>query len=201
MPGRQKNVQLDQDEQPKKRRGRPAKKPVESVAEPVNDKEFVEPEKVIEYADAPQATADAQPKASARKPYPSIDERIAAVDRQIAHLIELNESRQALIAKTEAALYERKNALEKSKAALVSAAEKKEMLIAQKNKPPKPVKPKLSPEQRAEARRAGLEKARAARAAIAAAKKEEKERVEELVELLKASGKSMEELIDELKNK
>ena len=49
-----------------------------------------------------------------RKPYPSIDERIALADQEIERLTKLNASRAELIAQTEAKLAERKAALAKS---------------------------------------------------------------------------------------
>lgn len=52
--------------------------------------------------------------AKTRKPYPSIDERIALADQAIERLTKLNASRAGLIAQTEAKLAERKAALAKS---------------------------------------------------------------------------------------
>ena len=49
-----------------------------------------------------------------RKPYPSIDERIALTDQEIERLTKLNAARTELIAQTEAKLAERKAALAKS---------------------------------------------------------------------------------------
>lgn len=56
-----------------------------------------------------------------RKPYPSIDERIALADQAIERLTKLNASRAELIAQTEAKLAERKAALAKSQEALAKA--------------------------------------------------------------------------------
>ena len=65
-----------------------------------------------------------------RKPYPSIDERIALADQAIERLTKLNASRAELIAQTEAKLAERKAALAKSQEAL----EKEEAKKAEKEK-------------------------------------------------------------------
>ena len=56
--------------------------------------------------------------AKTRKPYPSIDERIALADQAIERLTKLTASRAELIAQTEAKLAERKSALAKSQEAL-----------------------------------------------------------------------------------
>ena len=72
-----------------------------------------------------------------RKPYPSIDERIALADQAIERLTKLNASRAELIAQTEAKLAERKAALAKSQEALEKEEAKKARLLAAKEKPAK----------------------------------------------------------------
>ena len=83
-----------------------------------------------------------------RKPYPSIDERIALADQAIERLTKLNASRAERIAQTEAKLAERKAALAKSQEALEKEEAKKARLLAAKEKPAKAAKPKLSAEER-----------------------------------------------------
>lgn len=68
----------------------PAKAKAEKVEKAVNEK--VVEEKV---------------KEKTRKPYPSIDERIALADAKIQQLEKLNATRQALVEKTAAVLRER----------------------------------------------------------------------------------------------
>ena len=72
-----------------------------------------------------------------RKPYPSIDERIALADQAIERLTKLNASRAELIAQTEAKLAERKATLAKSEAQLEKAKATRERLLAAKDKPAK----------------------------------------------------------------
>ena len=125
-----------------------------------------------------------------RKPYPSIDERIALADQAIERLTKLNASRAELIAQTEAKLAERKATLAKSEAQLEKAKATRERLLAAKDKPAKAEK--LSPEERKARRLEGQAKARAA-------KKAEKEKYEALMAALAESGKTVDELLDELK--
>lgn len=75
----------------------PAKAKAEKVEKAVNEK--VVEEKV---------------KEKTRKPYPSIDERIALADAKIQQLEKLNATRQALVEKTAAVLAERQETLAKS---------------------------------------------------------------------------------------
>ena len=112
-------------------------------------------------------------------------------DRKIEQLQQLNASREALIAQTEAKLEERKAALVKSQEALEKVTAKRERLVALMNKPAKEPKPKLSPEERAAHRRETLAKAREA-------KKARKAQMEALMEKLAQSGKTIEELMAEL---
>lgn len=123
-----------------------------------------------------------------RKPYPSADERITMADQQIKRLTALRFSRETLVAKTEAILTERQKALASCTTALEKAVAKKERLIAAQSKPPKAPKEKLTPEER-----------KARMAAGRAAKKAENEKYAALVAALKDSGKSVDELLAELK--
>ena len=120
--------------------------------------------------------------------YTSIAERIALADKQIARLTALSASRTALVEKTNALLLERQEALAKSTAALTAVETKKAKLVAAASKPPKVPREKLSPEER-----------KARMAAGRAAKKAENEKYKALIDALKTSGKSVEELLSELK--
>lgn len=123
-----------------------------------------------------------------RKSYPSNEERIVMVDQQIERLNKLNASRAALIEKTEKTLNERKDALDKSTAALEKALAKKERLLEMRNKPAKTPSAKLTPEER-----------QARMAAGRAAKKAEMEKYAELIAALEENGKSVADLLNELK--
>lgn len=125
-----------------------------------------------------------------RKPYPGVDARIAMADQKIERLTKLNASRAELIAQTEAKLAERKATLAKSEAQMEKAKATRERLLAAKDKPAKAEK--LSPEERKARRLEGQAKARAA-------KKAEKEKYEALMAALAESGKTVDELLDELK--
>ena len=127
-----------------------------------------------------------------RKPCPTHEERFAAAERQIERLTKLNAERAALIEKTESTLSERRAALAKSEVALEAAKAKKERIIEAMNKPAKETKPKLSPEERAQRRRDALEKAQGA-------KKAEKEKYEALLPAPVENGKSVDDLLEELK--
>ena len=135
-----------------------------------------------------EPTAAVTDTAKGRKPYPTHEERLAAAEKQIERLTKLNAERTALIEKTEATLSERCAALAKSEAAKA----KKERIIEAMNKPAKETKPKLSPEERAQRRRDALAKTREA-------KKAEKEKYEALLSALAESGKSVDDLLEELK--
>lgn len=134
------------------------------------------------------ATIEAPVAGVARKPYPTVAERIALADKQIARLTALNASRAALVEKTAKLLNERQDALAKSMAALEKAESKRLKLVATANKPPKSPKQKLTPEERKARMAAGRE-----------AKRLEREKVEALMAALKDSGKSVDELLAEFK--
>ena len=126
------------------------------------------------------------------KLYPSIDERIVLADQEIERLTKLNAARTELIAQTEAKLAEREAALAKSEEQLEKVKAKKERLLAAKDKPAKEPAPKLTPEERNARRQEALAKAREAR-------KAKKEKYDALVVALAQSGKTVDELLDELK--
>ena len=110
-----------------------------------------------------------------RKPYPAVDERLAMAEKQIDRLQKLNASREALIAQTEQTLQQRKDALSKSQAALESALNKRAKLTQRLNTP----------------------SAKADRRAAASQSRQ----LKELTEALKSKGKTLEELLAELKSK
>ena len=145
-------------------------------------------ETAIQAVEAPAVETTPLAPTPARKSYPSIAERIALADKQIARLTALSASRTALVEKTNALLLERQEALAKSTAALTAAEAKKAKLVAAASKPPKVPREKLSPEERKARMTAGR-----------AAKKAENEKYKALIDALKTSGKSVEELLSELK--
>ena len=138
------------------------------------------------------ATSADAPAKKARKPYPSADKRIASADAQIERLTKINDSRRVLIERTEATLNTRKIALVKNAASLEKALGKKEHLIATKGKPAKAPASRLSTEEQKARRTESLAKARAA-------KKAEKEKYDQLLAALKESGKSMDDLLMQVK--
>ena len=130
--------------------------------------------------------------AKTRKPYPSLEERLTAVDKEIDRLTKLAASRGALIEKTEKLLAERKAAQEKANNDLEKAIAKKKRLVAAANRDKKAPAKKLSPEELVERRRAALAKAREAR-------KAHKAKLDDLTKAIAESGKSIEEVLAELK--
>ena len=86
----------------------------------------------------------------------------------------------------------RKAALAKSEEALEKEEAKRTRLLAAKEKPAKATKPKLSAEERSARRKEALAKARAV-------KKAEKEKYDALVAALAEKGKTLDELLDALK--
>ncbi len=139
-----------------------------------------------------KTTVANHPTTNTRKPYPTYEERIKAADQTIERLTKLNEERIALIAKTEAKLEERKAALAKSQEALEKEKAKRERLMAAMNKPVKAPVARLTAEERKARRQEAMAKAREA-------KKAEKEKYDALMAALAESGKTMDELLDELK--
>ena len=110
------------------------------------------------------------------------------MNQDIERLTKLNEERVALVAKTEEKLAERKTALARSEEALLKAQAKKEKIVSVMNRPEKAPVEKLSPEERAEKRKAALAKAREV-------KKAEKEKLNALMAAIEQSGKSVDEVL------
>lgn len=107
-----------------------------------------------------------------RKAYPSVDERIALADEKIARLEKLNAERALLVEKTAALLADRQSALTKSQEQLEKIRQRRERLIASKEQPVKQPRP----------RKAAADS-----------------QYQELLSALEASGKSMADLLAELK--
>ena len=110
-----------------------------------------------------------------RKPYPSREERVSMANTSIDRLTQLNQKREQLIAKTEKTLVQRKAALEKSAAALEKAVAKKVRLENIGN-----VEAKIKRGTRA-------------------VKSAEKAKIQQLQTLLDKSGKTIDDLLSELK--
>ena len=108
---------------------------------------------------AKKKAAPEQPKKE-RKQYPSHDERIAAANQKIDHLKALIAERNELVAKTEKILSERRIALARSEEALAKTKTKKERLLSVQKRVAEGKSVKLTPEERAEKRKAALAKAR-----------------------------------------
>lgn len=106
----------------------------------------------------------------ARKAYPARAERIAMAEKQIARLEKLNASRRDLIARSEEKLNQRKAALARTEAELQKELDKKERLI------------QLETDPQGKARR-----------------REERAQINELAAAIKASGKSIGEILEALK--
>lgn len=130
--------------------------------------------------------------AKTRKPYPTHEERLIAVDADIERLTKLNEERVELVKKTEEKLAERKIALQRSEDMLLKTQAKREKIISVMNRPKKEPVVKLTPEERAAKRRESLAKAREV-------KKAEREKHNALLAAIEESGKSVDEIVAELK--
>lgn len=129
-----------------------------------------------------------------RKPYPTYDERIAAIETKTESVAKLIASREVLVAETKKKLDERIAALKHSKDELTALQEKKARIIENKAKAENKVnRPKLTPEERAEHRKESLAKARAAR-------KVEKEKRDALMAKLAESGKTIDDILNMLEN-
>lgn len=114
----------------------------------------------------------------ARKPRTTDpDARIALVDGQIQRLEVLNDNRRRLIWQTEKKLNERKDALHRSEIALQNAREKRERIVALKERG------SMTKEERA------------------AQRAEEKAKINKLLEALKATGIGVDEMIEKLSAK
>lgn len=136
-----------------------------------------------------------------RKPYPTQEERLNALNEQIERLTKLNAERSALIAKTEEKLNERRQAFAKSEATLQKVLARKEKLILAMERA-KAASEKatitLTPDERAQKRKEALAKAREVRAQRSEAKKAEKAKLDELLKRLAQEGKSVDALIEAL---
>ena len=93
---------------------------------------------------------------------------------------------------TEEKLAERKVALQRSEDMLLKAQAKKEKIVSIMNRPKKEPAVKLTPEERAAKRRESLAKAREV-------KKAEREKLNALLAAIEESGKSVDEIVAELK--
>ena len=119
-----------------------------------------------------------------RKPYPTYDERIAAIETKTESVTKLITSREVLVAETKKKLDERIAALQEKKARIIENKAKAENKVN---------RPKLTPEERAEHRKESLAKARAAR-------KVEKEKRDVLMAKLAESGKTIDDILSMLDN-
>ena len=126
-----------------------------------------------------------------RKPYPTIEERIALSEAAITKLTALSESRGNLIEKTKVTLEERKEALARVTADLEKAKAKHAKLLVRKNEKSGMAAPKLSPEVRKGARIAAMATAREA-------KKAKKAKLAQLMEKLDQSGLTLDEAFEKL---
>ena len=126
-----------------------------------------------------------------RKGYPAYDERIAAAEKKIAALEELIADRTALIEKTQKVLDGRKAALAKNEAILAKTRSKREGLIFRKERQAAGKPTKLTPEERAEKRKAALARAREV-------KKAEKAKLETLAHTLSDKGLSIDEVLEKI---
>lgn len=140
------------------------------------------------------STPDTAAAKAARKPYPSLDERIKLGESAISKLTSLYESREKLVQKTEATLTERKTVLARIATDLEKAKAKQEKLFAlqqkKTNKPAASAK-KLSAEERKAARQAAV-------AAAREAKKAKSAKMAQLLEKLDQSGLTLDEMINKL---
>jgi len=101
-------------------------------------------------------------------------ERLNLVNERIESLERLIEERQDLIDKTEAKLNERKDALAKNRAALAKNKDLRDRILFGINNPDK-------------------------KSALRIQRAEEKAKYQELAKLLKAQGKSVDDMLEELK--
>jgi len=126
-----------------------------------------------------------------RKQYPSHEERIAAAEKKIEHLKQLIAERNELVAKTEKILDERRAALAKSEEALVKTEDKKARLIAVQARAAQGQSVRLTPEERAEKKKAALAKAREA-------KRIQKAKTDALMNALNEKGVSIDEILEQI---
>ena len=126
-----------------------------------------------------------------RKPYPTIEERIALSEAAITKLLALCESRGNLIEKTKVTLEKRKEALARVTADLEKAKAKHAKLLVRKNDKPETAAPKLSPEARKTARIAAM-------ATDREAKKAKKAKLAQLMDKLEQTGLTLDEAFEKL---
>ena len=145
---------------------------METMSEPMEEERMFSMPRGVK-GSGKKAKTEAVAVEKTRKAYPTLDERIAIADKKIESLTNLNNEREALVAKTEKKLEERKVALARSTEQLNKVLAHKEHLVEIKNRP-------------------------AAQPGRSAAKSEERKRAEELLSVMKAKGISMEELLAKL---
>lgn len=133
----------------------------------------------------------ATPMKAPRKPYPTIEARIALSEAAITKLTALSEFRGNLIEKAEVTLVERKEALARVTADLEKAKAKHAKLLVRKNDKPEIAAPKLSPEARKAARIAAIATAREA-------KKAKKAKLAQLMDKLEQTGLTLDEALKKL---
>lgn len=145
---------------------------METMSEPMEEERMFSMPRGVK-GSGKKAKTEAVAVEKTRKAYPTLDERIAIADKKIESLTNLNNEREALVAKTEKKLEERKVALARSTEQLNKVLAHKEHLVEIKNRP-------------------------ATQSGRSAAKSEERKRAEELLSVMKAKGISMEELLAKL---
>jgi hypothetical protein len=89
----------------------------------------IAPESVVEEEMIVEPESDVSVEDKARKPYPTHEERINMADEQIRHWEALNARRRALVASTEKTLSDRKNALAKGEAEIQRLLEWRQRLV------------------------------------------------------------------------
>ena len=141
-------------------------------AQPVEVKEVAKA--VAEPVVEPVVEAPIEYPVKTRKPYPNHEVRIAMADAKITQLERLIEDRKALLERAESLAQQRRVSLEKTEQLLQAQVEKRVRILANKDKPAKEV---------------GMRAVKAA----------EKAQLAEFAAALKASGKSIEDVIASLK--
>jgi hypothetical protein len=119
--------------------------------------------------EAAEEIIELEADATGRKPYPTHAERIAMAEEQIKHWEALNTKRRALVASTELTLKNRKEALAKGEAEVLRLTEWKQRLVEIKDGLP------------------------------STTRNHTRQKFNELLSALKTSGKSMDDLLDQLK--
>lgn len=109
-------------------------------------------------------------ESKARKPYPTLDERLTLAEKRIQHLTKVKAEREETVRKTEALLAARRGALEKT--------------VDQLNK--------------ALARRERLQKQKSGNAVPRTNRKADRKQLDELLSVIKAKGLSLEDIVASL---